>query len=108
MGSVPVTFRILPDDADTDLESIRSRVRSTLGSALRDLREQPVAFGLKAILAVAVVSDASGGSDPLEQSLTAIPGVGSVETVDVTLICLVRHLTGKEGPRLRPHRVLEE
>ncbi|TLZ86639.1 MAG: elongation factor 1-beta [Methanobacteriota archaeon] len=86
MGSVAVTFRIMPDDADTDLESIRSRVRSTLGSALRDLREQPVAFGLKAILAVAVVSDASGGSDPLEQSLAAIPGVGSVETVDVTLI----------------------
>src|SRR6266571_6477309 len=86
MGSVAVTFRIMPEDADTDLQSIRSRVRSTLGSALRDLREQPVAFGLKAILAVAIVSDASGGSDLFEQSLAAIPGVGSVETVDVTLV----------------------
>ena len=86
MGSVAVTFRIMPEDADTDLESIRSRVRATLGSALRDLREQPVAFGLNAILAVAIVSDASGGSDLFEQSLAAIPGVGSVETVDVTLV----------------------
>ena len=86
MGSVAVTFRIMPEDADTDLESIRSRVRATLGSALRDLREQPVAFGLKAILAVAIVSDASGGSDLFEQSLAAMPGVGSVETVDVTLV----------------------
>ncbi len=86
MGSVAVTFRIMPDDADTDLESVQSRVRSTLGGALRDLREQPVAYGLKAILAVAVVNDASGGADQLEQSLAAIPGVGSVETVDVTLI----------------------
>src|SRR5207245_4839520 len=85
-GSVAVTFRIMPDDADTDLDSIRARVRSTLGSTLRDLREQPVAFGLKAILAVAIVGDASGGSDLLEQSLAAIPGVGSVETVDVTLV----------------------
>jgi elongation factor 1-beta len=86
MGSVAITFRIMPEDADTDLDSVRSRVRSTLGSALRDLREQPVAFGLKAILAVAIVSDASGGSDLLEQSLAAIPGVGSVESIDVTLV----------------------
>src|SRR3989442_499499 len=86
MGSVAVTFRIMPDDADTDLESIRSRVRSTLGSALRDLREQPVAFGLKAILAIAVVSDASGGSELLEQSLAAIPGVGDVATIDGNLL----------------------
>jgi len=86
MGSVAVTFRIMPDDADTDLESVQSRVRSTLEGALRDLREQPVAFGLKAILAVAVVNDASGGADQLEQSLAAIPGVGSVETIDVTLV----------------------
>jgi len=86
MGSVAVTFRIMPEDADTDLESIQSRVRATLGGALRDLREQPVAFGLKAILAVAIVRDASGGSDLFEQSLAAIPGVGSVETVDVTLV----------------------
>ncbi len=85
MGSVAVTFRIMPDDADTDLERIKSRVRTSLAGFLRDLREQPVAFGLKAILAIAVVSD-SGGTEPLEQALAAIPGVGSVETVDVTLV----------------------
>jgi len=86
MGSVAVTFRILPEDAEADLEPVKARVRKTLGGALRDLKEQPVAFGLKAILAIAVVGDAEGGSDRLEQSLAALPGVGSVETVDVTLV----------------------
>ena len=86
MGSVAVTFRILPDDAEADLEPIKTRVRKTLGGALRDMKEQPVAFGLKAIVAIAVVGDAEGGSDRLEQSLAALPGVGSVETVDVTLV----------------------
>src|SRR6266571_3454609 len=85
MGSVAVTFRIMPDDAEADLERIKSRVRTSLAGSLRDLREQPVAFGVKAILAIAVVSD-SGGTEPLEQTLAAIPGVGSVETVDVTLV----------------------
>ena len=86
VGSVAVTFRILPDDAEADIEPIKGRVRKVLGKALRDLKEQPVAFGLKAIVAVAIVSDAAGGSDQLEQSLAALPGVGSVETVDVTLV----------------------
>ncbi|HYS73326.1 MAG TPA: elongation factor 1-beta [Thermoplasmata archaeon] len=85
MGSVAITFRIMPDDAETDLEEVKSRVRTSLAGSLRDLREQPVAFGLNAILAIAVVSD-SGGTEPLEQALAAIPGVGSVETVDVTLV----------------------
>jgi elongation factor 1-beta len=86
MGSVAVTFRIMPEDADVDLEPIKARVRKTLGGALRDLKEQPVAYGLKAIVAIAVVGDSEGGSDQLEQSLAALPGVGSVETVDVTLV----------------------
>jgi len=86
MGSVAVTFRILPDDAEADLDPLKARVRKTLGGALRDMKEQPVAFGLKAIVAIAIVGDAEGGADQLEQSLAALPGVGSVETVDVTLV----------------------
>ena len=86
MGSVAITLRIMPDNPETDLEAIKSRVRGTLAGALHDLREQPVAFGITAILAVAVVSDAAGGTEELEQSVAAIPGVGSVETVDVTLV----------------------
>jgi len=86
MGSVAVTFRIMPEEADADLEAIKARVRQALTGSLRDLKEEPVAFGLKAIVAIAVVADAAGGSDRLEQSLAAIPGVGSVETIDVTLV----------------------
>src|SRR5216117_1815071 len=71
MGSVAITFRIMPDDAETDLEEVKSRVRTSLAGSLRDLREQPVAFGLKAILAIAVVSDSSG-SVPPESLTTAI------------------------------------
>lgn len=86
MGSVAITFRVMPDDPGVDLEGVKSRMRAMLGSALRDLKEQPVAFGLRAIVAIAVLEDSAGGSEALEQSLAAIPGVGSVETVDVTLV----------------------
>jgi translation elongation factor aEF-1 beta len=86
MGNVAVTFRIMPDEAGTDLEAMKTQVRKALGTAFRDLREEEVAFGLKAVVAIAVVSDSAGGTDRLEQSLGAVPGVGSVETVDVTLV----------------------
>jgi elongation factor 1-beta len=86
MGTVAVTFRIMPEDPETDLEEVKARVRKALAGSVREMKEQPVAFGLTAILAIAVMKDTEGGSDELEQSLAAIPGVGSVETVDVTLI----------------------
>lgn len=86
MGTVAVTFRIMPDDAEADVEAIKAKVRKTLADSLRELREQPVAFGLKAIVAIVVLSDAAGGADPLEQALASLPGVGSVETIDVTLV----------------------
>jgi elongation factor 1-beta len=86
VGTVAVTFRIMPADSETDLEEIKARVRKTLAGSVREMKEQPVAFGLNAIVAIAVVKDTEGGSENLEQSLAAIPGVGSVETVDVTLL----------------------
>ena len=39
MGSVAITLRIMPDNPETDLEAIKSRVRGTLAGALHDLRE---------------------------------------------------------------------
>lgn len=86
MGSVAITFRIMPDDPGTDLQAVTKRVREALGASFRDVRVEPVAFGLNALLAIAVVGDAEGGSEALEQALAALPGVGSVEVVDVTLV----------------------
>ncbi len=86
MGSVAITIRLMPEDATTDLKAIRDGVKKALGESLRGLQEKDVAFGLKAILALAIVQDEAGASDHLEQTLSAIPGVGSVETLDMTLV----------------------
>lgn len=86
MGTVAITFRVLPEGAETDLDELKENVRTALGSAFRSLEEIPVAFGLKAIMALALIDDEAGGSERLEQDLSDLPGVGSVETVDVTLV----------------------
>ncbi len=86
MGSVAVTFRIMPENPEVDLDALKGDVQRILENSFRGLEEQPVAFGLKAIVAVAMVDDSAGGSERLEAALARIPGVGSVEAVDVTLV----------------------
>lgn len=86
IGSVAITYRIMPEDAGTDLALIRESIRTAIGPALRGMQEKDVAFGLRAILALALVDDASGAGEKLEAALAAIPGVGSVEAIDVTLV----------------------
>ncbi len=86
MGNVAITFRLMPEEANTDLRPIKDRVQKALGPALRGMQEKDVAFGLRALLALAVVPDEAGASDRLEQALAAIPGVSSVEAIDLTLV----------------------
>ncbi len=86
MGSVAITYRIMPEDVGTDLKPIQEQIRKLAGPALKGLQVKDVAFGLRAILALAVVDDASGAGGKLESGLTAIPGVASVEAIDVTLV----------------------
>ena len=86
MGTVAITYRIMPEDVSTDLAPIREGIKKVIGSALKGMQEKDVAFGLRAILALAVVDDASGGGEKIEAALNEIPHVGSVEAIDVTLI----------------------
>ncbi len=86
MGSVAITYRVMPEDVGTDLKPIQEGIRQVVGAALKGMQVKDVAFGLRAILALAVVDDASGTGETIERGLSAIPGVGSVEAIDVTLV----------------------
>ncbi len=86
MGNVAITYRLMPEDAGADLNPIKDGIKRALGPALRGMQVKDVAFGLQAILALAVVDDASGAGEKLESALATIPGVSSVEAIDVTLV----------------------
>jgi len=86
MGKVAVTFRIMPEGVEVDLEGVQSQVRASLGGSLKKLEVKPVAFGLKAVEVIVVVDDKAGEMERLEEALRGIPGVGGVETTEVTLL----------------------
>ena len=82
MGKVAITFRIMPESAEDDVEAIGEKI-SELGAKQIDIEE--VAFGLKALKVLFVVDDKEGGQD-LEEKLGKIEGIGSVESEGITLL----------------------
>jgi len=81
LGEVAVTIRLMPESADVDLDRLEAEVRAK--TKVHSIAREPIAFGLEALRIIAVVPDAAGGTDPLEEALSSIPGVGNVQVIDV-------------------------
>ncbi len=81
MGDVAVTYKILPQGIDTDMNAIRTKLNQ-LGA--KQVKEQPIAFGLKLIEVLFIIPDKEGPK--VEEELRKIPGVASVETESITLV----------------------
>lgn len=88
MGDVAVVMRILPEDADRDINTIMSAAREKLKGkgTLNKLEVQEVAFGLKAVRLEIIIPDEEGKIDSVEAALSGIEGVGQVDTEDMTLV----------------------
>jgi elongation factor 1-beta len=84
MSKVAVTIRVMPEGTEVDLNELERRIREL--AQVTSVSREPIAFGLEALLLVAIVPDAAGGSEPLERALQELPGVGSVQVVGITLV----------------------
>jgi elongation factor 1-beta len=85
MGDVAATIKIMPVGVDVDLEALKDRLVAVLpeGAAYGTHEEQPIAFGLKAIVMVVIVGDLEGGTDSVEEAFAAVEGVESVQVTEV-------------------------
>ncbi len=89
MGEVAITYRLMPDGPDVDIESIVETIRTggPEWARVNDVQIKPIAFGLKSIEALIVMGDKSGNNpDDVEKFLAGIPGIQNVETVNMTLL----------------------
>jgi len=76
MGSVAVTFRIMPEEAE-GFEAMKSELLSRANPMKSE--EKEIGFGLKAIYATFVIPDGEGGADKLEEMVRTVKGVGQVD-----------------------------
>ena len=85
MGEVLTTMKIMPDSPEVDLEAIKSTIESSMpeGAKLHEMSEEPIAFGLVAIILQFITEDGEGGSEPVEEMVQGIEGVASFEITGV-------------------------
>ncbi len=90
MGTAIVTLTIMPENPSIDLKAIEHEALKLI-TAFSDEREKrvdikPVAFGLKSVNIVFLSDEKNGGTEALEEKISKIEGVQSVECTDVRRI----------------------
>ena len=75
-------LRVYPSDVGLDLERMKEDIRRVIpeGTSIQKYEEEPIAFGLVAIVAyVLIPEDREGLMDEVESRIQRVEGVGNVE-----------------------------
>lgn len=77
MGQVLLTFEIMPDGLEIDLDVMRKNVESKISGfcKIEQVEIKPIAFGLKALMMNIVVEDEEGMTDKVEEAIASVDGV---------------------------------
>lgn len=85
MGSMNIKMRILPKSVETSLEKIKAKVKQVIeeaGGKGVNFEEEPVAFGLKAVITMFVCPE-NQELEALENKLKENDDINSLEVVDM-------------------------
>ena len=84
MGTSAVQYRLMPENLDIDLKELTKKAKAKIeemGGKFAASEEQPIAFGLKALL-ISLAYPEAKDIDELGNELEKIEGVSSLEMVD--------------------------
>ena len=86
MGEVAITYRILPNSTDIDMRELEDKVKDASKNIakIQGMQQKPIAFGLTALLIRVIIEDKEGGPEEIENALSGVVGVQSVEVMDMT------------------------
>ena len=87
MSKVIITLKIMPADPEVNLSRVEQKaieeIKNFAGKTEIKRELEPVAFGLNALKITFVMDENIGSTDELEEKISRIEGVNSVEVVDV-------------------------
>ncbi|MCB9358339.1 elongation factor 1-beta [Candidatus Woesearchaeota archaeon] len=89
MAKAIITFKVMPEDAGVDLEPIKSgcekiaKEAGSIGNML--IEEQPIAFGLKAIIVKAMYEVEGGDFDAIAAKMNELDKVQTAEVAGMDL-----------------------
>jgi translation elongation factor aEF-1 beta len=86
MATIVVTMKIMPDSPDADLAKIEQSAKEKIAKFCGEVAKSehvPIAFGLIAINLYFVMDEKKGSTESLENEISLIDEVQSVEVTDV-------------------------
>ena len=88
MAKVLAVVKIFSKSVDTSLESLKDEVRKALSSdvTVHSFNEEPIAFGLIALIANILMEDSTGNIDRVESSINDLADVSQIEVTRVMRI----------------------
>ncbi len=87
MAWLEITFKIMPDSPDANLNDINSAAKKEIekaGGKVRQEKIEPVAFGIQAVVLTISWEESKGTTDALEDNMRKIPHVISAEITHIT------------------------
>ena len=86
MARLVARIRILPADAESNLDSVVQTIKTSMpqGMEMRGHAKEPLAFGLNALVGDFLLDDAEGQMDKLEDSIKNVEGVGEIEVINIS------------------------
>lgn len=82
MGSVIVTFKIMPEGVETNLDSIEETLKKEINP--QRIKRVPIAFGLNSIEIIKLVEEKEGELERITNDIKKIEGVRGVEVTGLT------------------------
>ena len=87
MASVVVSLKIMPESVDVSLsgleEAAKKKIVDFAGEGDMKIEQEPIAFGLVALKIIFIMDESIGSTEKLEDNISDIEGVQSVEITDV-------------------------
>jgi translation elongation factor aEF-1 beta len=86
MAKVYITFKIMPESTETDLDQLEGILKSKteeMGAVFGKVEKEPIGFGLCALNLFITMEEASAETDKLEEGFRSVEGVMSAESVDI-------------------------
>jgi len=85
MATAGIQFKIMPESLEVNLEELKEQIKSKIESfesgVFNKAEEEPIAFGLKALIITIALSE-DEEVDLVENAIKEIENVSSVELID--------------------------
>ena len=85
MGKIVIAYKIFPSESSVDLNLLKEKIMKKLSdiASIQKFVEEPIAFGLSALVVNMVLPETEGILDEAEKKLTDMEEVGQIQTLGV-------------------------